>query len=142
MEGVRLPFLIQPQPGECPIVNHFCEKLARLAIAFKTRVVLTACADEIRISVPDSDSGIFLWGQGKSQINIWCWPVGSGEVYGYRMDKSMPAEVRASVTPKVQADRDIGEWNQFEITMKGDRVSVKLNGNDEIASLNEAETIP
>lgn len=84
--------------------------------------------EEIRISVPDSDSGIFLRGQGKSQINIWCWPVGSGEIYGYRMDQSMPAEVRAGVTPKVLADHDIGEWNQFEITMKGDRVSVKLNG--------------
>ena len=22
----------------------------------------------------------------KSQVNIWCWPVGSGEVYGYRTD--------------------------------------------------------
>jgi hypothetical protein len=83
---------------------------------------------DIDIAVPDSDSGIFLRGQGKSQVNIWCWPVGSGEVYGYRMDKSMPAEVRAGVTPKVLADHDIGQWNRFEITMKGDRLWVKLNG--------------
>jgi hypothetical protein len=83
---------------------------------------------EIQISVPDSDSGVFLRGDGKSQINIWCWPTGSGEVYGYRMDKNMPAAVRAAVTPKVNADRDIGEWNTFEITMKGDRLNVKLNG--------------
>ena len=83
---------------------------------------------EIKTSVPDSDSGVFLRGEGKSQVNIWCWPVGSGEVYGYRMDKTMPAEVRAGVTPKVLADRDIGEWNTFEITMKGDRLGVKLNG--------------
>ena len=47
---------------------------------------------EIRTSVPDSDSGILLRGQGKSQVNIWCWPIGSGEVYGYRMDRSMPPE--------------------------------------------------
>lgn len=87
-----------------------------------------ADGEDIQIAVPDSDSGIFLRGQGKSQINIWCWPVGSGEVYGYRMDQSMPAEVRAGVTPKVLADNDIGEWNTFEITMKGERVSVKLNG--------------
>src|SRR5512145_2340907 len=33
----------------------------------------------IRIDVPDSDSGIFLRGSGKAQVNIWCWPVGSGE---------------------------------------------------------------
>jgi len=84
--------------------------------------------EDIQIAVPDSDSGIFLRGEGKSQINIWCWPVGSGEVYGYRMDKNMPADVRAGVTPKVLADNDIGEWNTFEITMKGERVSVKLNG--------------
>ena len=67
-------------------------------------------------------------GQGKSQINILCWPIGSGEVYGYRMDKNMPATVRAGVTPKTNADHDIGEWNTFFITMKGDRLSVKLNG--------------
>lgn len=84
--------------------------------------------EEIRMQVPDSDSGIFVRGDGKSQINIWCWPIGSGEVYGYRMDKSMAAAVRAGVTPKVNADRDIGEWNTFEIMIKGDRLSVKLNG--------------
>lgn len=85
---------------------------------------------EIKISVPDSDSGIFLRGQGKSQINIWCWPCGSGEVYGYRMDKKMSAAVRAGVTPKTNADNDIGQWNTFEITMRGDRLWVKLNGRD------------
>jgi hypothetical protein len=83
---------------------------------------------EIRTSVPDSDSGVFLRGEGKSQVNIWCWPIGSGEIYGYRMDKTMPAEVRAGVTPKTNADKDLGEWNTFEITMKGDRLWVKLNG--------------
>jgi hypothetical protein len=83
---------------------------------------------EIKISVPDSDSGILLRGQGKSQVNIWCWPTGSGEVYGYRMDEKMPAAVRAGVTPKANADRDIGEWNAFEITLKGDRLTVVLNG--------------
>jgi hypothetical protein len=83
---------------------------------------------EIKISVPDSDSGIYLRGQGKSQVNIWCWPVGSGEVYGYRMDKSMPPEVRAGVTPRKNADKNIGDWNTFEITMRGDRLTVVLNG--------------
>ena len=83
---------------------------------------------EITIAVPDSDSGIFLRGDSKSQVNIWCWPVGSGEVYGYRMDDKMPPAVRAGVTPKTIADHDIGQWNTFEITMKGDRLSVVLNG--------------
>jgi hypothetical protein len=83
---------------------------------------------EITIAVPDSDSGIFVRGSQKAQVNIWCWPVGSGEVYGYRMDPKMPAAVRAGVTPKVLADHDIGQWNTFEITMKGDRLTVVLNG--------------
>ncbi|MFQ5929986.1 MAG: DUF1080 domain-containing protein, partial [Acidobacteriota bacterium] len=83
---------------------------------------------QIRIVVPDSDSGIFLRGLPKAQVNIWCWPIGSGEVYGYRMDKSMPAAVRAGVTPKTNADNNIGEWNTFKITVKGDRLTVVLNG--------------
>ena len=83
---------------------------------------------EIQMVVPDSDSGIYLRGSSDSQVNIWCWPVGSGEVYGYRMNKKMPPAVRAGVTPKTIADKNIGEWNTFEITMKGDRLTVKLNG--------------
>ena len=83
---------------------------------------------EIKLAVPDSDSGIFLRGSSKGQVNIWCWPTGSGEVYGYRMDEKMPTAVRAGVTPKANADKDVGQWNAFEITMKGDRLTVVLNG--------------
>jgi len=74
------------------------------------------------------DSGIYLRGSSKAQVNIWCWPIGSGEVYGYRTDKSMPAEVRAGATPKLVADKPLGQWNRFVITMKGDRLTVNLNG--------------
>jgi Domain of Unknown Function (DUF1080) len=74
------------------------------------------------------DSGIYLRGNSKSQVNIWCWPAGSGEVYGYRTDPNMPAEVRAAVTPKMKADKPIGQWNRFRITMRADRLSVSLNG--------------
>ena len=88
---------------------------------------------EIRIPVPDADSGIYLRGTSKAQVNIWCWPIGSGEVYGYRTDPAMPAAVRAGVTPKRNADRDIGEWNTFEITMRGTRLTVVLNGEQVIA---------
>jgi hypothetical protein len=89
---------------------------------------------EIRMSVPDSDSGIYLRGTSKAQVNIWGWPIGSGEVYGYRMDDKMPPAVRAGVTPKRIADRDIGAWNTFEITMRGDRVTVVLNGQEVISN--------
>lgn len=87
-----------------------------------------ADGQEVRMAVPDSDSGIYLRGTSKAQVNIWCWPIGSGEVYGYRTDETLPAGVRAAVTPAKNADRDIGEWNTFEITLRGDRLSVVLNG--------------
>ena len=83
---------------------------------------------EITFPMPDSDSGVYLRGAGKHQINIWNWPAGSGEMYGWRMDRSQPAEVRAAVTPRTQADNPVGQWNRFEITAKGETVTVYLNG--------------
>ncbi|HUG52159.1 MAG TPA: DUF1080 domain-containing protein [Vicinamibacteria bacterium] len=87
-----------------------------------------ASGKPILMAVPDSDSGVYLRGESKAQVNIWGWPVGSGEVYGYRTDEKMPASVRAGVTPKRLADRDIGQWNTFEITVTGSRLTVVLNG--------------
>ncbi len=86
------------------------------------------------VEINDVDSGIYLRGSPKSQVNIWNWPCGSGEVWGYRTDLKMPAEVRAAVTPKKKADKPNGEWNKFEITMKGDRLWVKLNGEEVISN--------
>jgi hypothetical protein len=81
------------------------------------------------VEVPDAgDSGILLRGFAKAQVNIFCWPVGSGEVWGYREDQSMSREVRAAATPKLNADNPPGEWNRFRIAMKGDRLTVALNG--------------
>lgn len=77
---------------------------------------------------PNADSGIYLRGTSKAQLNIWCWPIGSGEVYGYRMDAKQPPAVRAGVTPKLRADKPVGEWNTFEITLRGERLTVILNG--------------
>jgi hypothetical protein len=74
------------------------------------------------------DSGIYLRGSQKAQVNITCKSIGSGEVYGYRADASMPAEVRRGATPKMKADQPPGQWNRFVITMKGDRLTVELNG--------------
>jgi hypothetical protein len=89
---------------------------------------------EIRLSVPDSDSGILLRGTSKAQVNIWCWPIGSGEVYGYRMDEKMPPAVRAGVTPSRNADHNIGEWNTYEISVRGNRLTVVLNGQTVITN--------
>ena len=54
---------------------------------------------DIDMAVPDSDSGIYLRGLPKAQVNIWCWPIGSGEVYGYRNDRSQPPTPSAKTPP-------------------------------------------
>jgi len=83
----------------------------------------------LTVSVLDAgDSGIYLRGTSKSQLNIWNWPVGSGEIWGYRKDKNMPSEVRRAATPILNADNPVGQWNRFEITAIGDRVTVLVNG--------------
>ncbi len=83
----------------------------------------------LTVAVLDAgDSGIYLRGTSKSQLNIWNWPVGSGEIWGYRTDKNMPAEVRKAATPMLNADNPPGQWNRFEITAVGERVTVKVNG--------------
>jgi hypothetical protein len=74
------------------------------------------------------NSGILLRGSEDAQINICCYPVGSGEITAFRTNKQLPAAVRAAVTPKERADAPLGKWNRFLITLKGDRVSVELNG--------------
>jgi hypothetical protein len=74
------------------------------------------------------DSGILLRGTGKAQVNITCNTIGSGEMYGYRVDKTMPPEVRSGAIPKVKADNPPGQWNRFVITLRGDRLTVLLNG--------------
>ena len=83
---------------------------------------------ELRLALPDADSGVFLRGDRQFQVNIWCWPIGSGEMYGIRTDPKTPPELRAAVTPRTQADRPVGEWNHFEITVQGKTVKVVLNG--------------
>jgi hypothetical protein len=83
---------------------------------------------ELRLAIPDADSGVYLRGDGRHQINIWCWPIGSGELYGVRMDPNTRADVRAAVTPRTQADNPVGQWNHFEITVRGKTVTVVLNG--------------
>ncbi len=76
--------------------------------------------------VKNADSGIFLRGTGKSQVNLWCWPCGSGQLWAFHGSKD-PA-IRKGSIPKVNADKPVGKWNEMEITMKGETVSVILNG--------------
>jgi hypothetical protein len=89
---------------------------------------MDAAGKPVMVEIEELDSGIFLRGQSKSQVNLWNWPIGSGELYGYRTDSKMPAEVRAHATPKTHADAPVGEWNRMMITLIGDRLTVSLNG--------------
>lgn len=84
--------------------------------------------ERVTVLVEERDSGIYLRGNSKSQVNIWEWPAGSGEVYGYRTDGSMPAATRAAATPRSRADRPIGDWNSFRILMIDETLDVHLNG--------------
>ncbi|NIG55190.1 DUF1080 domain-containing protein [Chitinophaga sp. Cy-1792] len=70
------------------------------------------------------DAGIYL--RGSPQVQIWDTSrrnvgaeVGSGGLYNNQTHQSKPL---------VLADNAIGEWNHFRIIMKGDRVTVYLNG--------------
>ena len=70
------------------------------------------------------DSGIYL--RGTPQVQIWDTSrtevgaqVGSGGLYNNQVNPSKPLKV---------ADNLVGDWNTFRILMKGDEVSVWLNG--------------
>jgi hypothetical protein len=79
------------------------------------------------------NSGVLLRGMEDAQINMCCYPVGSGEITAFRTNKQLPPALRAAVTPKEVADAPLGKWNRFVIKLQGDRVSVVLNGKQIIA---------
>jgi hypothetical protein len=63
------------------------------------------------------DSGIYL--RGCPQVQIWDNRIGSGGLYNNQKNPHDPIKF---------ADKPIGQWNSFHITMKGDKVTVYLNG--------------
>src|SRR5439155_27059161 len=73
-------------------------------------------------------SGIYLRGYEKSQYNLSGNPVGSGEIVDYRNDTNLPAAIRPACAPKVRADEPPGKWNRMIANVRGDRVTVILNG--------------
>jgi HEAT repeat protein len=73
---------------------------------------------------PEPDAGIYL--RGSPQVQIWDTSlvhvgaqVGSGGLYNNQLNRSTPLKI---------ADQRVGEWNTFHIIMKGERVTVYLNG--------------
>jgi hypothetical protein len=75
---------------------------------------------------PNADSGIFVRGSGASQVNLWCWPCGSGQMWAFRNHKD--PDVRKGAWPDKNADKPVGEWNTFDITLRGDRITIVNNG--------------
>ena len=88
--------------------------------------ILDKDGKQVTKSFPNADSGIFLRGTAKSQTNIWCWPCGSGQFWAYKDHKD--PKVKAAAWPDKNADKPVGEWNTFEITVKGEEVTIDLNG--------------
>ena len=72
-------------------------------------------------------SYIGLRGDEKCRVNLWSWPIGSGGMFSFFMDQSLPPEIRENFVPVVYSDNHIGEWNRLELTLIGDRVSTKVN---------------
>jgi hypothetical protein len=74
------------------------------------------------------DSGIYL--RGNPQVQIWDsdhladnlkddWHTGSGGLWNNKRNPKKPL---------MKADNPVGQWNTFHIIMKGDKVTVILNG--------------
>jgi hypothetical protein len=66
---------------------------------------------------PKGDSGVYV--RGNPQIQIWDNEIGSGGLYNNQKNPSKPIK---------KADKPVGEWNQFRIIMKDDRLTIYLNG--------------
>ncbi|MHC4567521.1 MAG: family 16 glycoside hydrolase, partial [Planctomycetota bacterium] len=82
----------------------------------------------MKTPTPNADSGILLRGNTGGQANLWCWPIGSGELWSVRKNMDLTPEARAAAVPKVKADNPVGQWNSMDITLIGDRVTIMLNG--------------
>jgi len=67
------------------------------------------------------DSGLYL--RGAPQVQIWDahnqWGIGSGGLYNNKKNPSNALKI---------ADRQVGDWNRFHVIMKGEKVTVWLNG--------------
>ena len=71
------------------------------------------------------DSGLYL--RGSPQVQIWDahnqWHIGSGGLYNNQYAKTGNISKALKI-----ADRQVGDWNRFHVIMRGEKVSVWLNG--------------
>jgi 3-keto-disaccharide hydrolase len=66
---------------------------------------------------PKGDTGIYL--RGTPQVQIWDRAEGSGGLYNNQKNPRNPIK---------SADKPVGEWNTFRIAMRGEIVTIWLNG--------------
>ncbi len=82
------------------------------------------------------DSGIYL--RGNPQVQVWDSEhlpkgleadanTGSGGLWNNPLPKGVDPKSIGKV-PLKKADKPVGEWNTFKMTMKGDKVTIHLNG--------------
>lgn len=74
------------------------------------------------------DSGIYLRGWSKLQMNLWDHPMGSGQLYGFMHDFSLPVETRRACAPSKKNDKPPMEWNMMKITMIDNAITIEQNG--------------
>ena len=74
-----------------------------------------------RILSITGDSGLYL--RGSPQVQIWDahnqWHIGSGGLYNNQKNPHDALKI---------ADRQVGDWNRFHVIMRGEKVTVWLNG--------------
>ena len=74
-----------------------------------------------RIMSITGDSGLYL--RGAPQVQIWDahnqWNIGSGGLYNNKQNPSKALKI---------ADKQVGDWNRFHVIMRGEKVTVWLNG--------------
>jgi hypothetical protein len=79
---------------------------------------------------PKGDSGVYL--RGFPQVQIWDSDALDPKKYMLEYGKGSGAlwnnRKKEDKVPLKKADKAPGEWNSFHIVMKGDKVTVKLNG--------------
>ena len=88
-------------------------------------LVSTAAFDDFRLEVelryPEgSNSGIYLRGRYEIQVQ---------DDHGKALDPLRMGSVYGFVAPSMDASRPAGEWQTYEITLVGRRVTVVLNGS-------------
>jgi hypothetical protein len=113
----------------CLAYNIIVESANKVLIVTNRPAIANSWFDDFEMFVDwkiteKGDAGIYL--RGTPQVQIWDTSrrevgaqVGSGGLYNNQKNNSKPLVV---------ADNKIGQWNTFHIIMKGEKVTVYLNG--------------